>query len=180
MSARWSWITGIATLGALILSLVFFGATQTVSVRDVLAAVIGVVIGTMLSAFVATFIFHKDGRRAEHAAAGAIANRKASLLEALPTRKEAIRSLHEQEAQTQIDIATADGNQKSLMISAREHAEQGFSDMAVEALASAKTWAIVKADQERRYPDVLRERERLEATSDEDYLVEQKYFRGLD
>ncbi len=106
--------------------------------------------------------------------------KKTSLIESLPTRSERLQEIRDETTQLEIEIANADGNYKSGMVSARDSARYGFQDMAHQNEAAAKTWQIAKTGFEEKLPELEAERARLAAITDEDYLVEQKHLRGLD
>lgn len=59
MSAKWTWVFGIATAAALILGVLFFFVTTPPNGHDSWMLAIGAVIGGMLAAFIATFIWHR-------------------------------------------------------------------------------------------------------------------------
>lgn len=60
MNAKWTWFTGIATVSALVLGIIFFLATATLTPRDWVVLLIGIVLGGTLAAFIATFLWHKN------------------------------------------------------------------------------------------------------------------------
>ena len=59
MSAKWSWFFGIATVVALVLSVLFFLLTESFTAREGIDLLIGVVVGASITAFIATFLWHR-------------------------------------------------------------------------------------------------------------------------
>lgn len=202
MSGKWTWVFGILTAGAFLLGIVFFVATQQLLGRDWVVLGIGALIGTTATALLATFVFHSDDRAKRQAAnevavqtkasadiarldklAGAEAEllqKKTSLIAALPTRTARLTEIHEEIAQTNMNIVVAHGNAESGKLSARSSASYNFNDIAHEQLAAAKTWEIAELEAKRQLPALEAERDRIGALTDEEYLAEQKHLRGLD
>lgn len=87
MSSRAQWIVAWAGISAAALAVVFFVATQTITLRDILVTVIGALLGATIAAFISTWVFHGDGRkntqRAEREAASLTAAAEVERLNAL-------------------------------------------------------------------------------------------------
>lgn len=63
MSSRAQWIVAWVGIGAAALAVVFFIATQTITVRDMIVTAIGAVLGATVAAFISTWVFHSDRRK---------------------------------------------------------------------------------------------------------------------
>ncbi len=206
MSSRWSWVFGILTAAATALGVLFFAATQQVTGRDWIVLGIGGLIGTTCAALVGTFLFH-SARRAERttaiaateakieevaaakeqerrdrvaAAEVAVLEKRAALLQLLPSRIERISQLRDEITEIQIDIVSADGSYRSGMLSARDAKSYGYFDIAQEQESAADTWRIAKSGLEEKLSGLELERDRLSTMTDEAYLTELKRQRGLD
>lgn len=89
MSSRAQWIVARVGIGAaaLALAVVFFIATQTITVQDMIVTAIGAVLGTLAGAFISTWGFHrerrKDTQRAERDAASITATAEVERLNAV-------------------------------------------------------------------------------------------------
>lgn len=59
LSSRWSWFFGFLTAAALVLGIIFFVATQQLTGRDWIVLLIGLVLGALTTALIATFIAHR-------------------------------------------------------------------------------------------------------------------------
>lgn len=68
MSSKWSWVFSFLTAAALALGIIFFVATQQITGRDWIVLLIGLVLGALTIALVATFLVHR------HPSAGASAD----------------------------------------------------------------------------------------------------------
>lgn len=180
MSAKWSWIFGIATAASFIFAIIFFAATQAITARDVGALCIGLVFGATLSAFVATFVFHSEVRARRIGQEKAVLARKLKMIDALPTRREELSRLAALIASLDEQAARKDGLKRAMSVKAVESAEQGFAADAAseEGESNAALHAAVGLRAERQV--AIAEQARLKEMSDDAFLTELKRLRGLE
>ncbi len=212
-AAGWAWIWGILTALGVVIAIIFFVATQTITGRDFITLAIGAAVGGGVAGIVAVFIFHrhdrdaesqerKDAQRVEQAnarresdariaredrEADARIHREQQLLdkqletvEALPTRSERIQELREKEAVGLMDIQTARGEVEAEEYTARRAQGRSFYDDAARHTASSVTWSLKAQYEEEQLQRTRDEIARLQALTDEEFLMEQKHLRGLD
>lgn len=70
MSSKWSWFFGFLTAAALVLGIIFFAATQQITGRDWIILLIGLVLGALTTALIATFIAHRTTSASSSAESG--------------------------------------------------------------------------------------------------------------
>ncbi|CAI7642511.1 unnamed protein product [Penicillium discolor] len=176
---------------ALALSVVFFAASQSITGRDWIVLSIGALVGGAASAFVATFVFHSDRRRRSNAAAvreaSAIAElarrhsqKRTELLALIPTREMRLEELHEEILQLRIEVSNSQGYEAVGHAKARDAAQHGFVDIALENQTNAQSW---KLHAEARSAALVRKEQevtRLQSLTDEDWSREQAERRLLD
>lgn len=70
LSSKWSWFFGFLTAAALVLGILFFVATQQLTGRDWIVVLIGLVLGALTTALIATFIAHRTTSASSNAEPG--------------------------------------------------------------------------------------------------------------
>jgi hypothetical protein len=179
VSAKWTWIFGIATGASFILALVFFVATQGMTGRDTFAAGIGLIFGATLAAFVSTFVFHGENRTRRIAEEVALAAKKLDLLQALPTRSEEISALITRVAELDSQAATQDGEKNSKLEAARESAGSGYPAEAEREKGEANAALHRAVGLRASRSEAKAELDRVRALTDDEFLAEQRHLRGL-
>ncbi len=101
-------------------------------------------------------------------------------VEALPTRSERIQELRQKEAVGLMDIQTARGEVEAEEYSARRAQDRHYRDEAARHLASSVTWSLKAQYEEEQLQRTRDEIARVQALTDEEFLMEQKHLRGLD
>lgn len=180
MSAKWTWFFGLVGIAGLVLTIYLYFAAQTVTARDWFVFGLGLIVGAMVAAFSASFIFHSRRSESSRDHDKATTTTKAQAISLMPTRAERLREIQAEIAQVRIDIAKAQGTVKSLQYSAEEAASHGFRDIAQDHLTNGQTWIIQSEHLAQVFADLLEQMKSLEEQSDEEYLAEQKHLRGLD
>lgn len=190
MSPKWSWLTGIATLLALALSVVFFVATQSITQRDWIVIIIGILVGGAATAFVATFIFHSDSRKEKQTAEANVASSMAdtmlqreqkitTTMGLIPSRQTRLEELQEEILELKIAVSNSQGNAAVGMAQARDATNHGYIDMALENKTAAQSWIL---NSEARTAELSRrenELGRVEALSDAEWKAEQVQLRFI-
>ena len=162
------------------ISLYLFLATQDVASRDLFGFGLGVLVGGMVAAFIATFIFHSKGGETKREERNALAVRRTELVRALPTRLEKLAEVKSAIAKNKIESAAAQGNQTVQALEARRAVANGYPQFAAENLANAETWRIQHAHLNEVVADLEAERDVLEAQTDEEYLTKERRLRGIE
>jgi mannitol-specific phosphotransferase system IIBC component len=190
MSPKWSWLTGIATLLALALSVVFFVATQSITQRDWIVIIIGILVGGAATAFVATFIFHSESRKEKQTAEANVASSMAdtmlqqeqkitTTMGLIPSRQTRLEELQEEILELKIAVFNSQGNAAVGMAQARDATNHGYIDMALENKTAAQSWIL---NSEARTAELSRrenELGRVEALSDAEWKAEQVQLRFI-
>ncbi|TQL44756.1 hypothetical protein FB468_2824 [Leucobacter komagatae] len=188
MNAKWSLVTGIATLLALLLSVLFFVATQSITGRDWIVLVIGTLVGAGGAAFIATFIFHSDSRTAKKNAAAAEAlaateakkqreQKETELMRLIPNRRDHLEALHEQKLELEVEISNSQGYEAIGVVQAQDAARHGFTDIALENQTAAKSWKLNYQARTAQLARIEEEIARVEALSDAEWKAEQAQHR---
>ena len=191
MGPKWSWVTGIATLLGLGLSVVFFVSTQAVSNRDWIVLFIGILIGAAAAAFVGTFVFHSNARAAKKTAAAdqaqaevealkQQAQKKSDMIALIPTKRDRLEELYAQKLQLEIDVSNSEGYAAIGMTQARDAARHGFTDMALENQTNAKSWKLARESQAAEVKRCEDEISRVDLLTAEQWKAEQVRQRLID
>jgi hypothetical protein len=172
-------VSGLVTVAAAVWLVVDFVTGTPLEQADWKLLMQGAIFGAALVAFIALMSFGHDNRKHRLANEATVAEKKASLVQTLPTRIETIKSKREAIADFEISIAEAEGNANSLNYSAESATRNGFRDIAADQLGKSKTWIIKAKYQVGLIDDLIKDIDRLEGMSDEEYLQEEKRLRGL-
>jgi hypothetical protein len=176
---RWAVIAGVAALVALGLTVLAMFNSAGPTWRDIYMVSLGVLLGIFSAASFSAWLWHGDRRTQAREGLEAIISRKVELIEALPTRAEALSKLWLDLANTRVEAATAAGNQLANGENALYAKRMGMPAESHISAAAMEASNVRHGYLTNQVGHQVSEIERLTLMTDEEYLAEQKHLRGL-